>query len=105
MHTTTKTITTVALVELREALRPHLAACGLDADRMIFPMQELKHLEVASVYDLNSPPDGTLVDLIKYHEVGYEVAAYMVAEWIAMLADEGEFGDKAWPKTDYSVTY
>ena len=51
MHTTSKTITTVALVELREALRPHLAACGLDADRMIFPMQELKPLEVASVYD------------------------------------------------------
>lgn len=46
MHTTTKTITTVTLDELRDALRPHLAACGLDADRMIFPMQELKHLEV-----------------------------------------------------------
>lgn len=103
MNTSTITVTHISDKELRDALRSAMAECGIDVDRLWFYVEGHEIIKVASAYDLNCSPLGTLVDVIKNERPtdGRTVYPWMLAAWIGMLTSTELYGDNAWPKTDY----
>lgn len=105
MRTETHTVTVLTWAELRDLLRAPMAACGLDVDRLYFPVGEWEIIRVASVFNLNVPGNGTLEDFIleSRPDKGGAVFNYRLGEYLAILTDEALYGDKALPKTDYRI--
>lgn len=105
MHTSTIEITFVSKAEFKTALRPSFTLCGLDVDKLHFAIGPNQLFRVASNFDLDSPSIGTLLDVIRDSPPHKDwVDSCYIQEWIAMLTDESQYGENAWPKTDYIFT-